>query len=527
MVVGLHARHVVGLHVPHGSPGLLTLAALGLGLLGAGCAATETTAATSAATSTVGGAGGAAGGTTSSTTGGSAGQAGAGGQGGGWPEPGAWRVETRRLLDPYGRQATLHGLNMAGSHKADGGNDYLGAETAEFYQLLHDAGFRALRFVTTWAAVMPSEGTVDTAYLDALEQHLQWAEDAGLVVILDMHQDLYGEGFTMPGWGYTIGDGAPVWSCPNDHQLSSQQSTWFLYYLDPAVAGCFDNFWNDGATQAYFVQAWTALGERLAQHPGVIGVDPLNEPGWGSLLNELSYENEHMVPLYGAVVAAVRAVRPELIAFVEPGARKNVTGTTTMSSLPFGNAAYAPHMYSATMEAGGQYVPSSHYAAFQNMLTTDRAEADTLDAALLIGEWGSGISDDANLALFVGDISGLLDASAISWTLWEAGPGGGYCLTSSLDTFKPWSSALGSPYPERVNGTGLAYGYDPATASLTLDFVAGDHAQLPTLLAVPTSFGAPTLTSSTNVAALEPAGTGELALYAENANAAVHATIVW
>jgi endoglycosylceramidase len=520
---------VAGFHVRHGAPRLLALAALGLGALGGGCAGSETTARPSAPISTGGGGtgGGAAGGTTSSTSGGAGGQAGAAGQGGGWPEPGAWRVESRRLLDPYGRQATLHGLNMAGSHKADGGSDYLGGETPEFYQRLHDAGFRALRFLTTWAAVMPSEGAVDAAYLDALELRLQWAEDAGLVVIVDMHQDLYGEGFTMAGWGYSIGDGAPVWSCPNDHQLSAEQSTWFLYYLDPAVAGCFDNFWNNGSTQAYFVQAWAAVAERLGAHPAVIGIDPLNEPGWGSLLNELTYENDDMVPLYGAVVTAVRTARPDLIAFVEPGGRKNVTGTTTMSSLPFGNAVYAPHMYSPTMEAGGQYVPSSHYSAFQDMLTTDRAEADALDSALLVGEWGSGISDEANLALFVGDVSDLLDASAVSWTLWEAGPGGGYCLTSSLDTFKPWASALATPYPERVNGTGLGYGYDPATGTLTLDFVAGDHAELPTLLAVPTSFGAPTLGSSTNVAALEPAGTGELALYAESANAAVHATIVW
>jgi len=81
------------------------------------------------------------------------------------------------------------------------------------------------------------------------------------------------------------------------------------------------------------------------------------------------------------------------------------------------------------------------------MLATDRSEADALDAALLIGEWGSGISNDANIAEFMTDISGLLGASTVSWTLWEAGPGGGYCLTSSLDTFKPWASALATPYP--------------------------------------------------------------------------------
>ena len=147
-------------------------------------------------------------------------------------------------------------------------------------------------------------------------------------------------------------------------------------------------------------------------------------------------------------------------------------------SLPFGNAAYAPHMYSATMEAGGQYVPSSHYAAFQNMLTTDRAEADTLDAALLIGEWGSGISDDANLALFVGDIltTGMYAASLGDIgsrdvvAVVGAGPVGFFCVQAawSLGAFVG-TIAGGSPDGTPATGSSACGSASTAATSTGLN----------------------------------------------------------
>jgi len=67
----------------------------------------------------------------------------------------------------------------------------------------------AVRFLVLWAAVEPERGVYDDAYLDQVAERMAWARQAGLVVVLDLHQDVHGEGFG--------GDGAPRWTCDKAH----------------------------------------------------------------------------------------------------------------------------------------------------------------------------------------------------------------------------------------------------------------------------------------------------------------------
>lgn len=413
------------------------------------------------------------------------------------PPPGPWRVEHGALIDPTNRRVTLRGVNMAGSHKNEGSSGYLGLDDEGFYRLFADAGLNVLRFLVTWAAVMPEEGVIDEEYLDGLEERMDWAEEAGLLVFIDMHQDIYGEGFVING--HTIGDGAPFWSCPNDHVLTREQSDWFLYYLDPKVVECFDHFWDDETTQDYFVQAWTAVAERAAAHDNVIGIDPLNEAHWGSLWRMAVYETMYLVPLYERVVTAARAIKPDLIAFIEPGAIKNVTGRTAIASLPFNDVVYAPHMYNAAMETGGAYDPGLHYSAFEDKVGRNLEEAAALEAAPMVGEWGIGTSDDENLGLFLHDIVPLLDINGLGWTYWEAGPGSGYAIASTLRELRAGAEWMIVPFPERVNGEDVNWSYDYDTASLILTFTAGERRAVPTLIAVPVDFGMADVVMQTNV----------------------------
>src|SRR6185295_19100191 len=96
------------------------------------------------------------------------------------------------LRDPEGRAMIPRGGNLAGAHKSA---PYTDDFTRADYTQLHDWGFRAVRFLIVWSAVEPTQGTYDEAYLDWVGERLHWAHDAGLDVILDMHQDVYGEGF--------------------------------------------------------------------------------------------------------------------------------------------------------------------------------------------------------------------------------------------------------------------------------------------------------------------------------------------
>src|SRR5207244_7111404 len=118
-------------------------------------------------------------------------------------------------------------------------------------------------------------GRYDDHYLDGVAAHLQAAADAGLYVILDMHEDVYGEGF-----GF---DGAPRWACdPSRYAAFVPRDPWFLDNLDENVVACEDDFWQSDELRARFVAAWRHVAERLHASKPVIGFDVLTEPGWGS-----------------------------------------------------------------------------------------------------------------------------------------------------------------------------------------------------------------------------------------------------
>jgi len=73
----------------------------------------------------------------------------------------------------------------------------------------------SIRFLMTWAAIEPQKGVYDDAYLDAVATRIEWAKAANLLVVLDMHDDVYGEGFVKGG-----GDGAPMWTCDASNYAS-------------------------------------------------------------------------------------------------------------------------------------------------------------------------------------------------------------------------------------------------------------------------------------------------------------------
>ena len=184
------------------------------------------------------------------------------------------RVCGGAVHDTSDRSIVLRGVNLAGAHKnapytrSCFGSRGLHAPRADW-------GMTAIRFLITWSAVEPVQGQYDDAYLDWVAEKMQWASDAGLHVILDMHQDVYGEGY-----GF---DGAPAWTCDASnydgfvakpavwHQLRRSEGDGVLRspvdgYADAAGAGR---------------GACATLAERLADSPAIIGFDPIDQPELG------------------------------------------------------------------------------------------------------------------------------------------------------------------------------------------------------------------------------------------------------
>ena len=141
-----------------------------------------------------------------------------------------WHVADDFLRAPDGRAVILRGVN-------------LGSQKMRAVPRRQDARRlpRAARRVGLQRAPLRDDvggdraepGVYDDAYLDGVAERMRWAHDAGLHVVLDMHQDIYGEGF-----GF---DGAPRWTCDEARYAAFVPvEPWFLNAVDPNVIACVD-----------------------------------------------------------------------------------------------------------------------------------------------------------------------------------------------------------------------------------------------------------------------------------------------
>ena len=387
----------------------------------------------------------------------------------------AWHVAEGALRDPEGRTAVMRGMNLSGDQKW---KPYFGfQDAADYARLRNEWGMSSIRYVMTWAAIEPEEGVYDDAYLDEVDRRIGWAEDAGLLVVLDMHQDLYGEGFAG-------GDGAPAWTCDQaSYDAFVPGDPWALGYFDPSLQHCVEHLYGDADLQSHFVGAWTRVAERLSHHANVVGFDVLNEPSWGAS-SLTHYEKEFLQPLYEKVVPAVRKVAPEWIAYLEPGGSRNAGIPTSLTRFPFDNVVYAPHNYDITAEGPNGFDPARRDLVIDDLAAL-AAEARALGAGLWIGEYGGvaslpGIRDYMHAEY---DGAGAVAAGSEYWSYDESDNFGFLDLEGNEK--EPLVEAVVRPYPERVAGKLASYAFDASTSTLTFVMTADPAVTAPTIVSLP------------------------------------------
>ena len=390
------------------------------------------------------------------------------------PRPQGWHVADGAIRDPDGRTVILRGANLSSAHKK---KPYLSDfGPADYARLQREWGLGAVRFLVSWAGIEPERGVYDEAYLDAIGERLDWARDAGLLVVLDMHQDLFGEGFG--------GDGAPRWTCDASRYAAFVPATpWFLGYLDPNVIACFDRLWTDPELRAHFVDAWRRLAGRFAGRANVIGFDILNEPHWGSM-SIIGFEEERLAPFYVDVIKAVREQAPRWLVVAEPSASRNLGYPSTLPKLPFEGVVYAPHAYDSDAESGKGFSPERR-EAITRKLREMRDEATAQGAALLIGEYG-GVADDPGITPYMDaqyDAAGAVAASTMYWA-YDKDDGYGMLRPDGREKTE-LMDVVARPYPARVAGALEAYAYDEGAKVLTVRMRPDASVSAPTEIAAP------------------------------------------
>ncbi len=388
--------------------------------------------------------------------------------------PHAWHVADGFIRDADGRAVIMHGANIAGADKQA---PYWDGKTEADWRRARDAwGFNAARLVIVWAAVEPARGVYDDAFLDAVAARVEWAARANMLVVIDMHQDVYGEGF-----GF---DGAPRWTCDESHYAHFKPiEPWFLNSLDGDVTACVDGFWASADLHAHYKEAWRRLAARLVGYDNVVGFDAMNEPYWGSK-SILDFEGDLLGPFYEELVPAVRAAAPHWVAFLEPSASRNLGGTTRLpTSFSFADIAYAPHSYDRDAESGKGFDPAHRVDLLANVAALAK-EARDRSAALWIGEYGApgaapGIAEYMTAQY---DAAGAVAASNMVWA---------YDASVNYGLLNPDGSEKQSlldvvvrPYPERIAGDPVSYAFDAATKTFTLTYRPTRSITAPTVVSV-------------------------------------------
>lgn len=381
------------------------------------------------------------------------------------------------IRDEAGGVLVLRGTNVEGASKwAD---DFLPPhyETeADFARLRRELGMNAVRFLVFWEAVEPAPGAYDDAYLAEVRRRVEAAGAAGLHVIVDMHQDVFGRGF-----GH---DGAPVWAC--DEALYARftpPEEWFLGYFEPEVAECFDRLWLDPTLRGAYGAMWAEVAAALAGADGLLAYELMNEPFWGTSAVR-AFEREVAPAAYAEWIDAIRAEDGATWVMMGPASAANVGLSTFLEPPARPRLIYGPHLYPPSLERGMGWTGSDDAVADLTATVVDDAARMGLPA--VVGEVG-GRRDVPGVRTFLSQIYAAFDRDRLSATHWEGGHGGpgSYALFDEAGAPSALARTVARPHPARTAGVPLAWSWDAGARVFELRWVEDGSAEGDTRITLP------------------------------------------
>ena len=371
------------------------------------------------------------------------------------------------IADDQGRALQFHGFNVKTGDPAVDASDQLLADAAA-------RGMDHMRLVVFWDHLEPAQGEFDEAYLDEIVAAMDRAERHGILVILDMHQDVFGEAFGSRG--------VPAWATRTDGLTYTPQDVWFLNYLQPAVQAAFEHLYEDADLRQAQIDAWLHVVERVQDHPALFGYDLMNEPfgkirpGEDLFTAAERVEREQLTAMYQRLTDAISAVDPHHWVFFEPPNLASLGIPTSLGEVRGPKVAVYPHMYdpnieSATYTPGGvvEYDP----AFFSRWAAATTPYTDRHPVPLLVGEWGIAQPDRPGMDAFVRDSLATLEQVGSGWSVFNWCRGTGYCPLDASGADRPAIGQIFQPYARAIAGAPTASRWDPTTRTLRVTFADG------------------------------------------------------
>ena len=364
----------------------------------------------------------------------------------------------------------LRGANVSESFKyrrKDSYDTFFGKVTEEdMRDLRENWGFNFARMIFEWYAFEPTEGVWDYTYLKNYAKRVSWAAENNIFVWVDMHMDLYGEGFKA--------NGAPAWTCNSQYYIDARKHwlpEWWMNYAQPGIIACYDHLWTSrDYLWKHFAMTWQKAAEYFSNNPDVIGFEFLNEPFPGSFGNT-TFEKEVLYPLYVTVGRAIRKVAPFKILIFEPSVLRQEL-PTDLSPLPFDQLIYAPHYYDQSVHEGQSYKRSKK-GEYLGVMEAKLGDAKYQNAAFVLGEFGAWGPDLVSHAWYLDDLLSVLDCLKAGSAFWDSD-----FLLKYEKSFPPeFIHSVARAYPEMWKGN-ISFSYDYKKVSIGINWEAqkGDDA---------------------------------------------------
>ena len=402
------------------------------------------------------------------------------------------------LRDADGRTAILRGINA----RVDGVFDVtftdgrvalepIPALTAADCARMRALGLDLLRLPINWSGIEPVDGQIDDAYLARVDAAVQCAATAGLVVVIDLHQD---------GYSKEIGeDGAPLWAIhpPPTMLLGGPLTDLGDRRLSAQVMSAFSTFFADGdpaGVQARFEAMLAQVAARWATDPAVLGFELFNEPLAG---------DAQLTGFQLAAAAVVRTNAPEKLVFFEPSAVRNLVDFAPKSQQPFSvsGAVYAPHVYTYVFQSNQTAFETATPAELEPSVEGTREEATAWHTPLFIGEFGVGPNaGDPHTDLWMQTAAQLHDryfASDAFW-LWKEQSQGSWGVFDHDPATGAWTERpqvvgwLSRVHVARIAGTPTTVESSAAGDAIHVEIASGSQTAAPYLVYVPERFASTT-----------------------------------
>ncbi len=382
------------------------------------------------------------------------------------------------LADAEGRALQHRGFNTGKEMTADA------AEITESLMATAEAsGLDLMRLSWQWHKLEPTDDGWDEAYLDQVVAALDLAEQHGVSVILDNHQDVFG-----PRFG---GNGVPDWATRDDGEpfVIDPDDPWFVANLQPAVQAAWEHLYEDADLRAEQVESVLHVVDRVAGHPALLGYDLLNEPfgklrpGEDLLTAAARVESTQLTEMYQRLTDAIRTVDTRSWIFVHPPNVASLGVATHLGRIDDPKVVYYPHFYDIGTESGTGFDPTSTFHATWETAATPYAAAN--DVPMMVGEWGLPDPAIAGAGTFVDRSLAVLERATSGWTVFSWCAGSGYCVLDDAGALDPTWERLVQAWPRAIAGAPTASEWDGAARRLRVTFRQDRTDATPTEIVVP------------------------------------------